>query len=271
MNAGKVSVALAGCGRYSRIYAYDSLDSTNDALRRLAADGAADGTVVLADEQTAGRGRWGRSWHSPPGRGLHLSVLFRPASPPRDAVRWTLAAAVAACEACRELTGCPVEIKWPNDLLIQGRKVAGILAELRSGRASSELVVGIGINVDHRPEDFPRELAGRATSLRMASGRPDLDREILAVELLRRLASAVDRLSRGEWAPIARRWEELAPAAYDRRVRVARGPAVAPCEGQTAGLDASGALRVRRDDGTIVCVREADALLPVEHPDATSG
>jgi BirA family biotin operon repressor/biotin-[acetyl-CoA-carboxylase] ligase len=271
VNAVRMSTALARCGRYAQIYTYDSLSSTNDRLRTLASAGAAEGTIVLSDEQTSGRGRWGRRWHSPPGQGLYLSVLFRPTSPPRDAARWTLATAVAACEACRDVSGCSVEIKWPNDLLIGGRKVAGILAELRSSSASSELVVGIGINVDHRIEDFPGELKHEATSLRLASRRRDLDREALAIELLLRLAVLADGLSRQEWTPIARRWEELAPAAYDKRVRVAMGSGVPDCEGRTAGLDDSGALRVRRDDGTIVCVHEVDALLAVESRDVTSG
>jgi BirA family biotin operon repressor/biotin-[acetyl-CoA-carboxylase] ligase len=244
------------------------VDSTNDGVRRLAFRNAEEGTVVAADQQTTGRGRLGRPWHSPAGMGLYISVLICPEDPPARVTRWTLAASVAACEACREIAGCAVGIDWPNDLVFGSRKLGGILAELRSpsGRRS-ELVIGAGLNVSQRPQDLPENLAPRATSLRLASGRSILDRERLAAAYLRRLAWAWDRLRDDAWDEVAQRWESLACGAHGNRVRVLADEATGDrgaYEGVTMGLDTTGALLVRRSDGTIVAVRMAEAVVPLE-------
>ena len=251
----------------ARLIVLESVGSTNDFLRTLAREGAEEGTVVLADRQTAGRGRRGQPWHSPYGLGLYLSVLFYPRDPVDQLTRWTLAAAVAACEACRLTTGVEIEIKWPNDLLWKGRKVGGVLAEVRSAATDApvELVLGTGFNVSHELSDFPDELSCRATSLRLASGGRVPERERLAADYLRALAAAVRELKDGSWRAVARRWERLAPGAFGQRVRVAAGPGRAPgYEGLTKGLDPVGGLRILRQDGRIVSLRLADSVVPLE-------
>ncbi len=250
-----------------RLIVLESVGSTNDSLRTLARQGAEEGTVVLAEHQTAGRGRMGQPWHSPFGLGLYLSVLFYPRDPVDQLTRWTVAAAVAACEACRLTTGLEIEIKWPNDLLWKGRKLGGVLAEVRPAatEAPVELVVGIGLNVSHELSDFPDELSCLATSLRLARGGAVPERERLAADYLRALAAAARELKDGSWRAVARRWERLAPGAFGQRVRVAAGPGRAlSCEGLTDGLDPVGGLRVLRQDGRVVSLRSAESVVPLE-------
>ncbi len=251
----------------SRLVVSDSVGSTNDELRRLANEGAEEGTVVIAAAQTAGRGRMGRHWHSPPGRGLYLSVLLHPREPLSQVTRWTLAAAVAACRACRELSGCPVAIEWPNDLAIGERKLAGVLAEVRSAAGRIELVLGIGFNVLQRAEDFPTELSERSTSLYIASGRTNLGRERLAALYLSELGRTAGRMREGGWSAVAAEWCRLAPGAHGRRVRILAGTPKAPAtpwDGVTRGIDDDGALLVERADGGTASIRMIDAVIPLE-------
>jgi len=245
---------------------FDRVTSTNDLLRKLAADGAPAGTVVLAEEQTGGRGRMGSRWHSPLGVGLYLSVLFRPSSDPRHLTRWTLGAAVAAAEACRAATGAEIGIRWPNDLLWRGAKLAGALAESRgTTNRATDLVIGLGVNVGQAPRDFPDDLRDSASSLAIACGGRAPAREDLAAGFLTRLAEVAGWIENGRWDEVARRWEGLAPEGVGRRVRVhARECGEAPYCGVTAGLDEAGALRVRRDDGRLVGVRWIESMRPEE-------
>ncbi len=231
--------------------------STNDLVWELARRGAPEGTTIVADAQSGGRGRQGRQWFSAPGLGLYVSTLLRP---PQEALStlWTLAAGIAACEACRHC-GVPVELDWPNDLVHEGRKLGGVLVEARQNApAGSELVIGTGINVGHEAEDFPPPLRERASSLRLVLGRP-LSRLAVAAAYLRALAFWHARLVAGDTASVHRRWLALAPAARGRRVRV-RGPAGTSWEGITDGLDPAGALRVRQRSGEVLVVRQVDAV-----------
>lgn len=252
-----------------RLELLDAVGSTNDELRRLAAEGAPEGTVVIAERQRAGRGRLGREWHSAAGLGLYVSVLFRPSRPAEESARWTLAASVAACDACCELADCGVWIKWPNDLMTVRGKLGGILTELRtSGSRPVELVVGAGLNVLQRNADFPPELRGVATSLRIAAGPCMLERERLVAAYLSRLGALGSRLAEGDWDPVARLWEERARGARGARVRVLApdpgGAADVRFEGVTDGLAPSGAMRVRRADGEIELVHMAESIVPAE-------
>ncbi|HEX5044050.1 MAG TPA: biotin--[acetyl-CoA-carboxylase] ligase [Candidatus Polarisedimenticolaceae bacterium] len=253
--------AAAGAGT---VHVLERTSSTNDALRRLANGGAPEGTVVLAEEQSAGRGRLGTAWHSPRGSGLYLSVLFRPPGTAADATRFTLLSAVAACEAARGVGAESVAIKWPNDLLWRGRKVAGTLAELRtSGAVVLELVVGTGFNVAQGEGDFPPELAGRAASLRMAAGGP-VDRERLFALYVTALLEGGKRLRAGKWEAVRARWSALAFAASGGRVRVLPGRGAPPFEAVTEGIDATGALRVRDDGGALRTLSLGESLLHLE-------
>lgn len=157
--------------------------STNDRARELAAARAPHGTVVLAEEQTAGRGRQGRSWVAPPGRAVTLSIVLRLDAPVLELV--PLSAAVAVCEACERVAPVECAIKWPNDVLIEGRKAAGILIEARPQEGWA--VLGVGLNVDTADSELDAEIREKATSLRIASGAP-VDREAALKALLERLA-----------------------------------------------------------------------------------
>src|SRR5919198_2054958 len=154
------------------VHWHDEVGSTNDLAKALADDGAAHGEVVVAEAQSAGRGRRGRSWPSPPGRNLYLSAVLRPDLPPARAPELTLVASVALCQAVRQ-ADVAASIKWPNDLLVGGRKLGGILLEMAAEPDQIQWVVlGIGVNVNGRPEDFPEEVRPIATSMAIERGRP---------------------------------------------------------------------------------------------------
>lgn len=183
-----------------------SVDSTNLELRRLAEAGAPEGTVVVADEQTAGRGRRGRSWLSSPGSGVWMSVLLHPTVPPAQAGLLTLMSAVAVREAVRRETGLAARIKWPNDLLVGERKLCGILLELAADQeALRHVIVGIGINVRPPAGGFPPDVAAAATSLEEASGRP-CRRARLVAAICAQLETWYERALAGAAADVLDAW-----------------------------------------------------------------
>ncbi|QDR83373.1 biotin--[acetyl-CoA-carboxylase] ligase [Sporomusa termitida] len=153
------------------IHYFSETDSTNNEAKKLAADGCPEGTVVVAEAQVSGRGRLARGWFSPYGKGIWLSVVLRPPFSPMEAAKCTLMAAVAVNRAINAVTGAGCGIKWPNDILCNGRKVVGILTEMSAEMdAINHIIIGMGINVNIEPFDFPAELAATATSLAIASG-----------------------------------------------------------------------------------------------------
>jgi len=163
---------------------FDEIDSTNNELKRLAADGAAEGTVVVAETQLSGRGRRGRVWNSKPGFGICMSVLLKPDIAPENVQVITLAASSAVCSAIMPFIDVKPGIKWPNDILIENRKVCGILTEMTAEPEKvHSVVVGIGINVNHREDDFCGELKNTAASLRCFS-KSDISRSLLAAKVL---------------------------------------------------------------------------------------
>lgn len=234
----------------------ESVDSTNSACRRLALEGAPDGTVVLADCQTAGRGRRGRSFQSPAGKGLFFSILWRPDCAPERLLPLTALSAVAACQAIRRVTGAEVQIKWPNDLVLSGRKLAGILTEMalegESGHVS-HVVVGIGINVHQRPEDFGGEVADIATSLDLALGK-----NICRAQLAAALLEEMDLLRREVlFAP--EKWladYRAACLSIGRTVQLIRGESRERV--QALAVDEQYGLVVRHQDGTEETVRSGE-------------
>jgi BirA family biotin operon repressor/biotin-[acetyl-CoA-carboxylase] ligase len=265
----RIRQLLAGDPFVSRLIVLETTGSTNEELRRLAAEGASEGTTVIANHQSAGRGRLGRSWHSPPGLGLYLSVLFREFPSVEEITRWTLAASLAACESCRRVADRQVAVRWPNDLVHGTRKLGGILAELRSaGERPRDLVIGLGLNVLHAEDSFPAELRDRATSLRSLPGRGILEREVLAADILIRLGEVRRRLLRGEWETIAGEWERRAPGARGTRVRVLSRRSGSPgeplYEGVTRGIDGRGALLVQQAEGKVMAVHMAETVVPLE-------
>lgn len=239
-------------GLGSRILFFSTIDSTNDVALKLAAQDGSEGAVVIADEQTAGRGRRGRAWFSPPGSGLYVSIVLAPArarvDPARATLLLTLMAGVALAEAIESATALRVEIKWPNDLYVRRRKLAGILAEAVASdapgadaidSAGGRVVLGYGINV--LSTAYPRELGDRATSIETELGRT-ADRAALCAETIaavgRRYADLVD----GRFNAILDAWRARAPAS--RGARVAWESSSGPRTGVTTGIDDRGALLV---------------------------
>jgi BirA family transcriptional regulator, biotin operon repressor / biotin---[acetyl-CoA-carboxylase] ligase len=227
-----------------RIIHYFRTESTNDDALKLAAQGAPHGAVVLAEEQTAGRGRFGRNWYSEKSSGIYSSIILRPPLTPAAAPVLTLMAGVAAHAAVSSSTGLPVDIRWPNDLLINGRKACGILTEMSAEvDRLHAVVIGIGINVNH--SEIPQELNGIATSLRLEGGKP-YSRAHILIALLKELERHYRLLLERGGAAIAERWAAASSYARGKRIRVRTGSG--EYEATTAALEPSGALRVRRDD-----------------------
>lgn len=169
---------------WKKIIRHKSISSTNEFALSISLKGAESGTVVIADSQARGRGRVGRVWISPPGSNIYMSAVLRPEIAVQDAPFLTVAAALACAYALRSKTGLTVNIKWPNDLMVSGKKIGGILTELRSGRDKIKFaVIGIGINVNSQGKDFPEELANIATSVKEVTGkyfsRSDIIAEVL--------------------------------------------------------------------------------------------
>jgi BirA family biotin operon repressor/biotin-[acetyl-CoA-carboxylase] ligase len=265
LDDARLRILLSEVPFATRVEIRGSTGSTSDEVRRLARQGAPSGTVVLADAQSAGRGRLGRRWHSAPGLGLYVSVLIRPSRPVETPTRWTLAAALAAWEACGALGYDGVSIEWPNDLYHGGRKLAGTLTELRSiGSAVQEVIVGTGINVGHAEEDFPEDLAERATSLALVRPDQPADREGLAAAYVERLGALVARLEAGGWPEVVSAWTRRAPNASGAHVSVRLAGDAASFQGVTRGVDDSGALRVERPDGSVMTLRSTASIKPAE-------
>lgn len=246
---------LIGC----RVHALDEVDSTQTYLARLAADGAPEGTVVIARHQTAGRGRRGRSWWDAPGQSLLLSVLLRPGRPAADAPQLSLVAGLAVSEALERAAGVGAQLRWPNDVLVGGRKIAGILPEAAS-RADGTLlhvILGIGINV--RQAAFPQSVGQPATSLRLATGR-DHDPALLREMLLERLDDRYREWLAGGFGPLRPLWRSRWAIA-DRAFTMPDGRA-----GVAEDVDQDGALLARAPDGRLVRVLSWD---PEEESHAT--
>jgi BirA family biotin operon repressor/biotin-[acetyl-CoA-carboxylase] ligase len=227
------------------LHCFDVLPSTSDHLKELAERGAVHGEVVVAECQTAGRGRRGRAWASPAGRNLYLSVLLRPQLPPQRAPELTLVAALAVCDACRQ-AGVEASIKWPNDVLVGGRKVAGILTELSAEPDQVHWVVlGLGVNLNAAEDDFPDELREVATSLALERGQP-VPRALFAAALLAVLEQWLERHAGEGFAPIRSAWRERS-STLGQEVRVeADGGEVT---GVAEDIDEAGALLVRHAGG----------------------
>ena len=237
-----------------RVLHFFRTDSTNRVAFDLGQGGEAEGAVVVAEEQTAGRGRAGRSWVSERAAGIYVTLLLRPKLAPVQAPLLTMMAGISARAAVEAVTGLNVDLKWPNDLMIGGRKIGGILTEMHAEPALVRFViVGIGINVNQ--EKFPAELGGVATSLRVESGRVHSRVEIL-VRLLREFEKDYLRLVREGSVSVVTTFQEVSSYARGKKVRVVTGAET--FTGVTAGLTPEGLLRVERGGGEIVTVVAGD-------------
>lgn len=223
---------------------FDSVSSTNDVARELAASGASEGVLVIAREQTDGRGRQGRSWSSPPGEGLYMSLILRPQVTASASAIITLAAAVAVAETLRLDFQALADIKWPNDVLVRGRKICGILVEAAiEGDRLQYAVMGIGVNIAQR--SFAEQLRDSATSLLLETGRAILPEHFVGALLPRLERWYAAAMSQPDH--LIARWEELSSSSHDCMVRVESSDCAV--EGVTRGLTASGALIVELANG----------------------
>jgi BirA family biotin operon repressor/biotin-[acetyl-CoA-carboxylase] ligase len=236
------------------IYHFFKTDSTNRVALELGHAGEPEGAVVLAEEQTAGKGRAGRTWQSDRAVGVYVTLLLRPRLAPVQAPLLTMMAGLSAHAAIGAQTGLMPDLKWPNDLLIRGKKVGGILTEMHAEATQVRFViVGIGLNVNQ--EKFPGELGATATSLRIEKGKPESRLELL-VRLLREFENDYNRFLREGPAAVTQKFEAISSYAQGKRVRVTSG--TQSYAGITAGLGPEGLLQVKRDDGQLVTVISGD-------------
>lgn len=231
------------------------LPSTNLFAQQLAVEGADEGLVVLAESQSAGRGRMGRHWESPAGVNLYCSILLKPHIPPREAAQLTFLSAVATAEALKDVCGLDARVKWPNDILVGGRKIAGLLNELSAETEQIHaLVLGVGLNVNMLADQFPPELRYPATSVRIETGKLQ-PRLPLLRSLLQRIDNLYTEFLSAGFVPLRKRWEKLFDL-LDRQVEVDLGPRV--ISGVVGGLEPDGALRLFLPDGRVERILAGD-------------
>lgn len=247
------------------IMMFDRVDSTNRIALEMASQGLPGGIVILAEAQEKGKGRLGREWFSPEGMNLYFSLLLRPYQPARDFPLYSLATSVALIEAIQRTTGLAVQIKWPNDVVLEDKKLAGILLESEvRGEQSPPLVVGVGVNVNIGLTDFPQELQKSATSLRIALGRP-VDRADLLIELFNQLVEQY-RLVDDKALLIQAVRQHCQTLGRRVRVQTARQE----FEGWAEDLQEDGALLIRMGDGNQrrILVGDVTHLREVKDPSA---
>jgi BirA family transcriptional regulator, biotin operon repressor / biotin---[acetyl-CoA-carboxylase] ligase len=254
LTANMLRQRLKGSLFGKRIYHFFKVDSTNRVALELGHAGEPEGAVVLAEEQSAGRGRAGHTWHSERAAGIYVTLLLRPKLAPVQAPLLTMMAGLSAHAAIQAQTGLAVDLKWPNDLLIGGKKVGGILTEMHAEPGQVRFViVGIGLNVNQ--EKFPGELAPIATSLRAETGRSQSRLELL-VRLLREFESDYNRFQADGAGSVIERFMIRSSYAQGKRVRVTNG--AESFTGMTHGLGPEGLLLVKRENGQVVSVVAGD-------------
>jgi BirA family transcriptional regulator, biotin operon repressor / biotin---[acetyl-CoA-carboxylase] ligase len=244
-------------GRRDYFY-YREVDSTNNQARLLAAQGYPEGTVVVAEMQTAGRGRRGRSWFSPAGQGIYVSLILRPVLPLKEISRITLAAAVAAAETLGTVLHLHPRIKWPNDILVNGRKIVGILSEAVTDTDGIEyIVVGIGVNINNPRHGFPADFCTAATSARAEYDHPASRIQVLR-ELLWQMENRYNQILAGNFTPILNRVKELS-VVIGQEVRLDTVSGF--IEGLACDIDESGFLLVRDRFGKIHTVMSGEVII----------
>ena len=235
---------VVGC----RIHYFEEVESTQNIARNLAAEGAPHGTTVIAETQSAGRGRMGRGWHSPPGVNLYTTIILRPTIPMADVPRLSLVAGVAAAEALEDVAPGIVQLKWPNDVWLNGRKAGGIIAEAVTNRAQrlDSVLLGIGLNLNLAADDVPAEIRDRAISVLIATGHR-CDRVAVANSLFTRLNIWYDETVTRGFAVVRPHWERYSALTGKRVTVVDAGTRE---EGIVTGIDSDGALLLETSNGT---------------------
>ncbi|MFD2371734.1 biotin--[acetyl-CoA-carboxylase] ligase [Brevibacillus sp. GCM10020057] len=255
LSAAEITAGLDTKHIGQRVIAYDEVVSTQPLAQEAAAKGAEEGTLVLAEMQTGGKGRLGRPWHSPKGTGIWMSLVIRPAIPLPKTPQITLLTAVTVARTIREETGLPVKIKWPNDIFIGDKKVCGILTELNAeSDRVNYLVIGIGINANSVEADFPEELAAIATSLRIESGQP-VKRAAFIRQFCRFFEEEYDYYLQHGFERVKTEWEKN---SYTIGRWVSVQTISQKLEGRAVALDDEGVLMVEDETGAIHKVYSAD-------------
>lgn len=233
-----------------KIYHYKQVDSTNKEAKKLAIDGAAEGSIVISEEQTAGKGRLGRTWASPYGLGIWMSLILRPQITPVEVSKITLIAALAVSKTIQKVTGLKAEIKWPNDILINKKKVCGILTEMSAEMDKiNYIILGIGLNVN--TEEFPEEIAHKATSLKI-EGKKSYDRKELTQELLFEIENYYRLFTKQETVDKLLEEYKACCVTLNKEVKIIRNGI--EYIGKAVGLTENGELLVEKEDGELIHV-----------------
>ena len=249
---------LAGKFIGRRLYYYEEIGSTNDEAFRLGAAGASEGTALIAESQSAGKGRMQRVWHSPPGANIYTSIILRPAFEPPRAPQISIAAGVAVAETLNQYCPGRVWLKWPNDAQIDGKKVCGILAQMKIRASAIDFVVlGIGINVNLAYDQFPQEIRSIATSVALEAGR-EISRLELIIRLYENLTKWYKQLLRDGFDPVKEKWLSLSPMIGQSVSVMFREDVVS---GKAVGLAEDGALMLLTDENITVNVSAGDATI----------
>ncbi|MFB4163389.1 biotin--[acetyl-CoA-carboxylase] ligase [Alteribacillus sp. JSM 102045] len=234
----------------------NEVTTTQELAHELARNDASEGTIIVADQQLQGKGRLGREWHSPPGTGLWFSLILRPDVPPQKAPQLTLLTAVAVTEGIYEAAGIEAEIKWPNDILIDGRKTAGILTEMQSEPDRVQaVIIGIGLNINQQPEHFPDELLSKATSLSIAKGNKIFQRANVIAAILGRFESWYYQYLNHGFDQVRKRWEALAVTIGKE---ITATTVTKTVKGTAEGITDDGVLLLRKMNGEIEHIYSAD-------------
>ncbi len=242
----------------TEIHFFETVDSTNLCARRALADGAKHGSVFIANAQSQGRGRLGRSWLSVPSAGIYLSIILRPALAKEDCSKVSLVAGLAAVLAINRVCGVQATLKWPNDILLMGKKICGILSEFYSPAPDNYgIVVGVGINVHHNREHFQGDLEGLASSLEIETGRSQ-NRNDLIVAFLEELESQLSLLVAGSFEQVLNRWSDHC-AMLGKEITISQG--TSSFRGKALRLDEAGNLLLQTEDNEILTFSSGEASL----------
>lgn len=240
------------------IFFFECISSTNTAAMELASNGAAEGTVIMADAQTTGKGRLGRTWLSPAGQNLYISIILKPLIAPRDATMLTLMSAVACTSVIKNITSVPVSIKWPNDIMVSQRKLGGILTEIKADiDRILYAVVGIGININLEIDALPDNIRPIATSIKHETGSVQ-PRTPFVIEILKEMERWYNILLTAGKAPVIHEWLKLS-STIGRTVKVTAGNNI--FKGLAESIDDDGMLMLRMTDNSLQRISAGDVTI----------
>jgi len=258
LNPYSIKSKLAQSRLGGEVFYFETVDSTNNCARNALHEGADHGSLFLADSQRMGRGRFGRSWQSTPGAGIYLSVILRPNLDREDCPKVSLIAGLAAVLAVNRIAGVHANLKWPNDVLLGGKKICGILSEFHSPTPDNcGIIVGVGVNVHHDRDCFKGDLENTATSLEIESGR-SLNRNDLIVAFLEDLDSHLSLLENGDFKRAVDLWMENCEM-FGKEINISQGGST--FRGKALGLDEQGNLLLELDGGKLMSFDSGEATL----------